>query len=113
MTLIFAASSLSNPGQLPGDISDKSAHVLAYSVLGFLLLRAFSKGRVAGISWRAITLTIVFATLYGASDELHQRFVPGRSPDVLDVAADALGASCAAAVSGLFKLAVTPRTKSS
>ena len=38
--------------------------------------------------WYAIGL----ATLYGVVDELHQHFVPGRQPDVLDVLTDFVGA---------------------
>jgi VanZ family protein len=36
--------------------------------------------------------------LYGVSDEWHQSFVSGRTSDLLDVAADASGASLAAVV---------------
>lgn len=35
---------------------------------------------------------IVIATLYGVLDEIHQHFVPGRHPDVLDVLTDFIGA---------------------
>ena len=38
-------------------------------------------------------LTIVCATVYGISDEFHQWFVPGRTADVHDVMADAIGAT--------------------
>ena len=38
--------------------------------------------------WYAIGI----ATLYGVIDEVHQHFVPGREPDVLDVITDFLGA---------------------
>jgi VanZ family protein len=37
----------------------------------------------------------VIATLYGVSDEIHQAFVPLRTPDVRDVIADATGAALA------------------
>jgi len=36
-------------------------------------------------------LAFAIAFLYGVSDEIHQYFVPGRHPDVLDVVADASG----------------------
>jgi hypothetical protein len=38
------------------------------------------------------------ATGYAATDELHQAFVPGRGPAVLDVLIDALGAAAACAI---------------
>ena len=40
-------------------------------------------------------MTILLAAMYGVSDEFHQKFVPGRTPDVFDAAADTAGA-CAA-----------------
>jgi VanZ family protein len=87
---IFAESSSSDAGgmlaYLPAG-SDKVAHAFGYAVLGALLARATGRPRVA----------IVLATLYGASDEFHQAFVPGRTPDVLDLAADLLGAAVGAA----------------
>ena len=33
------------------------------------------------------------AVLYGVTDEWHQSFVPGRTPDVLDIVTDAIGAA--------------------
>ena len=61
---------------------DKVAHAGAYGLL-------------AGFFWLALrrtVLPIVLSTLYGVTDELHQAFVPGRSLDVLDLVADAVGA---------------------
>jgi VanZ family protein len=40
---------------------------------------------------RAATAFAV-AILYGLSDEWHQSFVPGRTPDVWDLVVDAIGA---------------------
>ena len=38
------------------------------------------------------------ASLFGASDEFHQSFVPGRDTDVFDWVADTLGATAGALV---------------
>jgi VanZ family protein len=92
MALIFTASSLSNPGAPPGGISDKTAHGIAYAALGASLLRALAEGRASAMSLRRILFAVALASLYGASDEFHQHFVPNRTPDVLDLAADACGA---------------------
>ncbi|GAB4311677.1 MAG: hypothetical protein Kow0059_01870 [Candidatus Sumerlaeia bacterium] len=75
--------------------TDKVVHALLYAVLGVLLLRAFAQGsRVRG--WRAVAAAAAAAVAYGAFDELHQAFVPGRSADLADLAADALGAALGA-----------------
>ena len=83
--LIYAASSM--PGGTVGIPApwDKLAHMSAYAVLA-LLLRA--GGLNPGLAW-------LLAVVYGASDELHQRFVPGRMSDWADLAAAALGALAA------------------
>ena len=88
--LVFALSaqpSPPGPGMWP---LDKVAHFVAFGVLAALLARALAG---AGLrSTRAIAAAIALTALYGASDELHQRYVPGRDADVFDLAADALGA---------------------
>ena len=97
MAIIFGASSMSDPG-LPAGVSDRSGHFIGYALLAMLVLRALARGRLAGITWRAALLAILWAAGYGVSDEIHQRFVPGRTPDVADVVADALGACAGAAL---------------
>jgi VanZ family protein len=103
MAIIFAASSIQNLSQLPGGISDKSGHSIGYALLAGLLLRAFARGRLAGITWGAAAAAVVLATIYGASDELHQAFVPGRSSDRYDVLADFLGAVMGVAIGWLAR----------
>lgn len=95
MALIFHLSSQSQVS-LPGDLSDKSWHVAGYIGLGLLAMRAVTGGVPARVTWRDALLGMAITVAYGVSDELHQRFVPGRSPDVLDVFADACGAAIAA-----------------
>jgi VanZ family protein len=46
----------------------------------------------------------VLSFLYGLSDEVHQMFTPGRSPDILDVVADTAGASLGVAAVALLAL---------
>jgi VanZ family protein len=97
MALIFYLSSLPDPGGPPGGISDKTAHFLIYGALGAGMMRALAGGRATAIALPTILAAIVLTTLYGVSDEIHQYFVPPRTPDILDVAADAAGA-CAGAI---------------
>ena len=66
----------------------KSAHSIAYFVLGCLAVNAF---RTHG--WRVKTLcaaSIAVVVLYAISDELHQLFVPGRSGELRDVLIDSV-----------------------
>jgi VanZ family protein len=100
MGLIFYASSLSDPGA-PANVSDKAAHFLVYGALGGTLIRALAGGRSARMTAMRILAATVLATLYGVSDEIHQMFVPHRTPDWQDVCADAFGAMTGAVVVGL------------
>ncbi|HEX6747815.1 MAG TPA: VanZ family protein [Longimicrobium sp.] len=83
---IFWLSSQSTLPHLPRFVAwDKLQHALGYSVGGFLLARA------VGVRGRGTVIAAALGMLYGASDEVHQAFVPGRSTDVLDWTADAVG----------------------
>ena len=67
----------------------KAAHFLVYGGLGALLYGDFllfhwSRPMKAGWAW-------VVGTLYAASDEIHQLFVPGRSGQLRDVLLDSAG----------------------
>jgi VanZ family protein len=95
MAFIFAASSV--PGsQLPAHLWDKLVHLIVYAALGVFFVLPLSRGRLSGVTWRAVAGATVLSFLYGVSDELHQRFVPERTPDVMDVVADTLGAGVGA-----------------
>ena len=95
MGAIYFASSLSDVTTLPGDVSDKTAHFFGYAVLAVTVLRATARGHLAGVTARTALLAWGVCVAYGASDEFHQRFVPGRTPALDDLAADALGAATA------------------
>jgi VanZ family protein len=102
MVAIFIVSSISDVGPMPGGVSDKSLHMLSYAVLGVLLLGPLAGGGLSGVSWKRAFAAIALATLYGVSDEFHQSFVPGRSSEILDVVADAIGAASGVALVGLL-----------
>jgi len=90
--LIFIQSSFPASEYVPEfDFSDKLLHVGAYAVLGFLLYRAFSAMDNGATTVRLIAISIFLTALYGASDEIHQYFVPSRSAELFDFAADAIG----------------------
>ncbi len=97
--VIFWLSSESHPLPfLPPAIFgfDKLLHAGEYAVLAVLLFPAL---RTSGLSPRhALVLSFALASLYGASDEWHQSFVPERSADPWDWASDAGGAATGAAL---------------
>ena len=95
MAVIFLASSISDLSTLPGDVSDKTGHFAGYAVLALTVLRAMARARWAGVTARSAVLSWVVCLAYGASDEFHQRFVPGRTPALDDLGADAAGAATA------------------
>jgi VanZ family protein len=92
MAAIFVLSAMPEPPAPPG-LDDKTGHFVAYAGLGAVTLRATSGGALAGMRLGAALTAWAISAIYGASDEVHQRFVPGRTADLLDVRADALGAA--------------------
>jgi len=78
---------------VPGGIwqSDKLVHFLVFGLLATVTLRAL---RIESPRSRAL-VAVSLVSLFGASDELHQYFTPGRSCDVFDWVADTLGAGLA------------------
>jgi len=96
MAAIFYVSSLPDVS-LPSGVSDVSGHSIAYLGLSIVVLRALAGGSLrrtrSGVAASAVAITVA----YGASDEWHQAFVPGRSMELRDLMADATGAVVGAA----------------
>jgi VanZ family protein len=94
--LIFFLSSISNPPQplAPKDplweFMTTFEHAAEYMILGGLLYLGFNSlgGKTKE---RAFILAVLAASLYGASDEFHQYFVPNRYCDIKDFLADSAG----------------------
>jgi VanZ family protein len=95
MGYIFYLSSESDPlPALTAVVWDKALHTVGYAALGILLASAVAgEGGSRTAIWLAGT---IIASAYGASDEFHQSFVPGRDADVHDWIADTIG-SCVGA----------------
>lgn len=64
----------------------KSAHFIAYLILGVLVINAT---RWSGI--KGIKIALLICVLYASSDEVHQIFVPDRGPAIKDVFIDGTG----------------------
>ena len=96
MAALFYVQSLSSLPSPPAGLTDKHEHFFFYGILAALALRALARGEWRGIRGATVIGAILISSLYGVSDEFHQRFVPGRTYDVLDMAADAIGSAAAA-----------------
>jgi VanZ family protein len=94
MAVIFFFSGMSS-NDLPDftfRIWDKFLHFLAYGILGILMYRSFINSKWNYICNYAAFFSIFLTIIYGASDEIHQNYVPGRFPSYADWAADIIGA---------------------
>jgi VanZ family protein len=104
MGIIFYSSSISGEDIPKFGIPniDKLFHFIEYFVLGFLLVRAFFHS-LSKPNYKYIFIAaVLIASLYGASDEFHQRFVSARTCDIFDLLSDIIGSSLGAALS-LYK----------
>ena len=91
--LLLTATSIPSSSMPDIKISDKIEHFGAYAGLTVLLTAALlvqQKSRYLRRS--AFTLSIMFASLYGLLDELHQTLIPGRNCSLDDWIADFAGA---------------------
>jgi VanZ family protein len=106
--VIFYLSSQSAPlPELTEHVWDKFLHTIEYAGLGLLVCRALVG---EGIPWvRAAILAVAISSVYGASDEWHQSFVPDRSSDVRDWITDNIGATLGAGCYAATALAVARR----
>ena len=82
---------------------DKATHFALYAVEAFLLDRAIAwKGR-RRFAWTRVLTIVGTLALWGALDEAHQEWVPGRRMEADDLAADVLGAFTGAVVAGVSR----------
>ena len=66
--------------------SDKIAHFLEYSILGFLAVKSFFPRKLVGL-----ICVISFGMMFGAFDEWWQSFISDRCTSVADFIADTAG----------------------
>lgn len=103
MIAIHVESSLSSVGP-PAGMSDKLAHALGFGLLALLILRALADATWRGVTRATLAGCVVLTVLYGLKDEWQQMSTPGRSADLMDVAADCAGALGAAAAAGAWSI---------
>jgi VanZ family protein len=91
--LIFVGSALH---QVPApDLGitwfDKVEHFSEYFIFVLLTIRALKYTPITLKGKSLYALAIILCILYGASDEFHQLYVPGREADFADLLADSIG----------------------
>ncbi len=87
---ILAFSHMSRPPS-PTGAPDWLLHGIEFGVLSLFLSRALAGGWGGRLSRRGAVLTLVLGVLYGAGDEWHQSFIPGRVASGRDLVADGAG----------------------
>lgn len=82
---------------------DKVFHFIAYFIYGITIQLFLSYFNLENKKY--ILLTILIGSLFGASDEFHQSFIPHRTIEFFDWVADTLGVTASLSIrTPLFKL---------
>ena len=108
MAAIFFVSGLSAP-PTPSVLPDVGLHAVAYAVLGASLLRGLADARWSQVTIRNALWAVLLAVAYGVTDEWHQSFIPGRTPELRDLFADAFGSAVGASVVWLWSIVFIDR----
>lgn len=92
--LIFFESSHQIPYKVDQKIPgiDKVTHAAMYGGLALVVSLGIRRSRRTWSPRAQFYLPIIFAMIYGMSDEIHQYFVPGRSFDPWDEISNTAGA---------------------
>ena len=77
-----------SPPSLGFTWQDKFEHFAAYSLFG----AAITYGNIRSNKYRAFLGAVIFCSVFGVLDEIHQHWIHGRSTDPYDWVADTSGA---------------------
>lgn len=96
--LIFLLSSQQVLPSLSLSLADfifkKTAHIVVYATLYFLIIRGFLK---LNYKFKEIWIkAFIICLIYAIFDEIHQSTVPGRTATITDIGFDSLGAGLVA-----------------
>ena len=90
--IIFIQSSYPTLKEIPRiAYADKLLHFASYALLGVLFLRGFRSSKFGNENKLIMAASILLTGLYGASDELHQYYIPYRIGNIWDALFDLLG----------------------
>jgi len=89
LALTILLSSMTRP-PVAEAVSYTMLHAIEFAVMAMLLLQALGQGLFKRHTARHLGLTAAFGVVYGASDEIHQYFTPGRHSSVKDAVVDGI-----------------------
>lgn len=91
--LILIVSSIPNlkTPQLGFENQDKLYHFIEYSIFSVLLFFTLLNSNKNFLRKNVLLISILIGASFGILDELHQKFIPGRTADILDFTADFVG----------------------
>ena len=100
---LFLLTSWPNPPAVAagGFPLDKLTHFVLYAVEAFLLSRAVAWPGRRGFALSRVLTVVGTMALWGAFDEAHQEWIPGRAMEAGDLAADVAGAAAGALLAGV------------
>ncbi|MGE5480981.1 MAG: VanZ family protein [Chloroflexota bacterium] len=98
LTIYFFSDIPQGPVRMHFMHQDKILHFIAFFTYGVALQLLFG-ANIPKINRKKIIIYVILTgTIYGALDEWHQYFVPGRECDALDLLADLIGVSASFAI---------------
>jgi VanZ family protein len=100
---LFLLTSWPNPPAIGagGFPLDKLTHFALYAVEAFLLYRAVAWPGRPGFALSRVFTVVAILAVWGAIDEAHQEWIPGRGMESGDLGADVAGATVGAAFSAI------------
>lgn len=105
MVIVVVALSLLPQNDIPVEIpvTDKVAHFLTYLILTFVAL-------LSSRQKHSVLTILALQILIGVFVEVAQSFVPGRTPELLDILANSLGVLLGAFLYFIFRK-IKPKTQ--
>lgn len=105
MVIVVVILSLLPSDQIPVAVpfSDKAAHLFTYFILTFVALLASNQKH-------SVLTILALQILIGVGVEGAQSFIPGRTPELLDVLANSIGVMFGALLYFLFRK-IKPKTQ--
>ncbi len=83
--------------------TDKIAHFLEYAIFAFLVYRSLTHLKEPASNRVIFLMSLSYLVVFGLVDEVLQAFIPGRTADIWDYAADLSGGLVVLAVAGYLR----------